>query len=247
LRRLDSAPALPEDSFQSEQETETEEALKLVADLHLALRTLEIVGQLVKNFPGSLVGEDKFALVKECYDLGLRTVSMLFKLFQENADDFIDLVVDRVVERESKFEESREQFKKRVRRLLFWIIERCCFGLIKRISLAVGHSELIDTFREVFDKNPTTAVSLVDMSVRLDNLGFPEDELHELSKRLKSNFVADRLLKQLVVEHFYLFSTKEKTKQKVCSALNIEIQRLRQIDQCTKTEKLVDRDAAYSN
>ncbi len=241
LRRLDAAPTLAEDVFDDERDTD--EALKLVADLHLSLRTLEIVGQLVKNFPGSLIGEDKFALVKECYDLGLRTVSMLFNLFQENAEAFIDVVVDRLVERDGKSLESREGFKKRVRQLLFWMIERSCFGLIKRISLAVGHSQLSETYREVLEKNPTTAVALIDMSVRLDNLGFPEDELQELSKRLKSNIVADRLLRQLVVEHFYLFPTREQTKQKVCAALDIEIHRLRQIDEQSKEEKLVKRPA----
>ena len=85
---------------------------------------------------------------------------MLFKLFQENADAFIELVVDRLVEHDSKSGENRDEFKKRVRKLLFWIIERSCFGPIKRISLAVGHSELSETYREVFDKDPCATVAL---------------------------------------------------------------------------------------
>jgi hypothetical protein len=239
LRRLDSAPTLADEP--SEGEEETNEALKMIADLNMALRTLEIVGQLVKNFPGSLVGEDKFALVKECYQLGLRTVSMLLGLFQENSEAFIDLVVDRVIERDNKSAENREQFKKKVRQLLFWMIERSRFGLIKRISLAVGHTQLGETYREVLNETPTNAVALLDISVKLDNLGFPENELQELSKRFTNNVLSDRLLRQLVVEHFYLFPTSEQTKQKVCSALKIKIHRLRQIDEQSKDEKKIAR------
>jgi hypothetical protein len=60
LRSLDAAPALPEqiDEF-DEGEDETNEALKMLAQMNLALRTLEVLGQLVKNFPGSLQGDDK--------------------------------------------------------------------------------------------------------------------------------------------------------------------------------------------
>jgi hypothetical protein len=239
LRRLDSAPALSEEKGEAEEETN--EALKMIANLNMALRTLEIVGQLVKNFPGSLVGEDKFALVKECYRLGLRTVSMLLDLFRENSEAFIDLVVDRIIERDSNFDGDREKFKKKVRQFLFWMIERSCFGLIKRVSLAVGHTQLGETYKEVLKESPTNAVALLDISVKLDNLGFPEDELQDLSKRFSNNIFSERLLRQLAVEHFYLFPTKEKTKQKVCAALGIEVQRLRQIDEQSKSEKKIAR------
>jgi hypothetical protein len=227
LRELDEAPTLDDDM--PDLVDETDEALKMIAQMTMALRTLEVLGQLIKNFPGSLVGTDKYQLVKECYELGLRTVSMLFSLFDSKVDDFVDLVADRIIESRKPIKDS-EEFRKRMKSFLFWLIEATCFGMIKRISLAVGHPQLSETYAEVNRDMDSNASALVDIAINLEHLGFPEDQLQELSKRFPCDSFCGRVLRQLVVEHFYLFPTKESTKQKVCTAMEIPIQNLRQID-----------------
>lgn len=230
LRTLDSAPELtePNDEFEG-GEDETNEALKMLAQMNLALRTLEVLGQLVKNFPGSLQGDDKLALVKECYSLGLRTVSMLFDLFQRDVEGFVDSVYGRLIEKHPDIRD-RDELKSKVRKFMFWMIESVSFGMIKRISQAVGHSQLGEIYREVREQDESNATALVDIAIRLENLGFPEERLTELAAKFHKSFFCGRVLKQLVVEHFYLFPTHESTKQKVCEALKIEIKRIRHID-----------------
>lgn len=241
LRRLDSAPSVPElEPDSGDGEAETNEALKLIAELTLALRTLEVLGQIIKNFPGSLVGADKYALVKECYELGLRTVSMILDLFQNNSSGFIDFVIDRVAAKHPDIiqKNNRDDLERKLKSLLFWMIETCCFGIIKRISQSVGHSQLSETYREVRESMDTNSVALIDISVQLDNLGIPDEYLKELNDRFKGSVLCDRLLRQLVVQHFYLFPTKEPVKQKVCAMLKIPIHNLRGIDVKSKQEKL---------
>lgn len=166
LRKLDSAPVLPEPVTEStDGEEETNEALKMIAKMNLALRTLEVLGQLVKNFPGSLVGNDKYALVSECYALGLRTISMLFDVFQQDVEGFVDLVVDRVIDRHPEVAD-REELKKKMSQFMFWMIESASFGMLKRISQAVGHSQLVETYREVKDDSCTNAAALIDCEIR---------------------------------------------------------------------------------
>ena len=238
LRRLDSAPTAPEEADDSE--AETNEALKFISQINLALRTLEVLGQIVKNFPGSLIGTHKFALVKECYELGLRTTSMLLGFFKDNADGIIEFLANHVQEKFPKIH-KRDELENKIRSFLFWMIEGTCFGLVKRVSTAVGHSQLGETYAEVLQSMKTNAVALIDVSIQLDNLGMPEDLIEDLSKRFGNNVFCDRLLRQLVVHHFYMFPTKEHTKQKVCAALKIPIRNLRGIDQLSKDEKVVTK------
>ena len=42
-------------------------------------------------------------------------------------------------------------------------------------------------------------MKLIDMSIKLDNLTFPEDDLKKLKKEFKSNPICDRLIRHLVV------------------------------------------------
>lgn len=266
LRSLDSAPDFPEEVDTDEGEVETNEALQMLSRMNLALRTLEVLGQLVKNFPGSLHGDDKLALVRECYALGLRTISMLFDLFQRDIEGFVDFVFDRLVDRHPEIKDV-EDLRRKVRKFMFWMIENASFGMVKRISRAVGHSQLGEIYREVRQENDTNAFALIDIAIRLENLGFPEEQLIEMADRFgpgKPPFEArsekkslkvipraqgskepfcDRLLKQLVVEHFYLFPTREKTKQKVCAALKIEMQSIRHTEVNTEQQRLAPRSA----
>lgn len=230
LRRLDAVPQVPEEIAEdAEYEKETNETLLLIGQLTEALRTLEVLGQLVKNFPGSLVGQDKHALIIECYRLGLRCIAMMFSLFHQNVDEFVDLVADRIISRTPDIKD-RETFKAKLKRFMFWMVEATSFGMIKRISLAAGHPDLTETYSDVLKELGSNAAALVDISIKLDHVGFPEEELQKLSGRFENNVLCGRVLKQLVVEHFYLFPTKIGTKQKVCAALGIPIEDIRQID-----------------
>ena len=266
LRSLDDAPQLPEAIDYDEDEGEANDALKMLSKMNLALRTLEVLGQLVKNFPGSLDGDDKLSLVRECYALGLRTVSMLFDLFQRDVEGFVDFVYDRLIEKHPEINDV-DDLKKKVRRFMFWMIENASFGMIKRISRAVGHSQLGEIYKEVREKDDTNAFALIDIAIRLENLGFPEDRLKELAERFGPEKVSitshvrtksdkmvpaiansrdpfcERILKQLVVEHFYLFPTREKTKQKVCAALQIEMQSFRCTEVNSAQQRLAPRSA----
>ena len=76
------------------------------------------------------------------------------------------------------------------------------------------------------------------LSVQLDNVGIPEDTLKEALNHVYGNYFCERLLRQLVVQHLYLFPTRQSTKQKVCALLNIPIISLRGIDLKSRQEKL---------
>ena len=239
LRKLDAPKALSTDLDDvDESADEPNELLRMLSDLNLALRTLEILGQLVKNFPGSLRGADKMRLVEECYHLGLRCITMMFGVFNKDVLNFIDLVVDRVIDKHPEVRD-RDDLKNRVRQFMFWMVEGAAFAVIKRISQAVGHSQLSETYRDVRAKSDTNAVALIDMSIRLDNLGFPDQELQDLAKRFEKNIFSGRILQQLTVQHFYLFPTDYDTKQKICNALDIEIKGLRGIDVKSSHERVI--------
>ncbi len=236
LRQLDQHTQQLEET--DDEEAERNEVVHSIAKLNLAFRTLEVLGQLVKNFPGSLVGSDKFELVKECYLLGLRTTEMLLGFFRENANSVAAHLVEVIRERHPKLKE-RADLTDKAKEAVFILLESVCFGTLKRISHAVGHSSLEETYTQVKAKLDTNAVKLIDMSVKLDNLTFPEDELRKLKREFKSNVICERLVRHLVVHYLYIFPTSERLKQKICAEFEISIQRLRGMDATTQQQKRI--------
>jgi len=239
LRNLDAAPLSPEMDEDIGDE-ETNETLIFISKLNLAFKTLDVLGQLVKNFPGSLVGADKLALVKECYEMGLRTLALILNVFQECSEELLTTVMHEITKNNPEFKDHRA-VETQMKRFVFWMMEISCFGMLKRISLAVGHPQLKETYRVVLADLGTNAAALIDMSVRLDNSDFPEERLIELCRDLKNNIMCERLLQYLVVHHLYVFQTPTSLKQKVCEALDIPIKSINDVDYKSEKVKLTPR------
>ena len=194
------------------------------------------MGQIVKNFAGSMKADPRYTLVKECYELGLRVTGMILKGWESSGEEFIKHVLSVVLEKESHIE-NREELESMMKNFIFYFCESVSVGILKRISQAVGTKDLADTYRRVLEENQTNAYQLIDLSIKLDHLGLPTGDVFRLNEEFKGNIFCRRLLCRLVINHFYLFSSSDQTKQKVCSKLGIKIDHLRQLDFKTSTQK----------
>lgn len=235
---LDEEP--PNIGNQPDETEETNETLRTIAKLKAALRTLEVMGQIVKNYAGSMKNDPKYQLVEQCYELGLRVVGVIFDVWQRSGEEFVQEVLDMVLRKDDNIQ-TKEELEKLMKQFIFYFCETTSFSIIKRISHAVGTKDLNDVYEKVLAKNPTNAYRLVDLSVKLDSIGVPTGDIYDLNEKFKNNVFCSRLLSHLVLHHFYLFNTNEQTKQKICNKLGIKMQTLRGIDATTTSQKRLPR------
>src|ERR1700747_1861616 len=92
-------------------------------------------------------------------------------------------------------------FEQRVRSLIFFIYELFCFAMVKAIARSVGHPDLSITYKNVLgsDTGNSKAIQMIDLSIRLDNLSFPENEIMAALKAFRGNILCQSLLRRLVV------------------------------------------------
>jgi hypothetical protein len=211
-------------------------ALRLVRDLKAAVRTLEIMGQIVKNFAGSMKTDLRYKLVKECYELGLRIVGNILQIWQGAGEQFISEILSVVLEKNANLE-TKEELEKKIKAFIFYFCETIAFGIVKRISQSVGCKDLTDIYKRVLDENPTNAYKLVDLSVKLDSAALPINDVLRLEEDLRDNIFCKRVLCRLVLAHFHLFKSAYATKQTICGKLGIKMEHLRSIDYRTAAKK----------
>jgi hypothetical protein len=149
----------------------------------------------------------------------------------------VDLILNSIKDEKEVKEITRQQLADLVRGLFFSLTEAMIFGLLKRISHAVSAVELVPTYREILNANPTSSFKLADMSVKLDTLKLPTKEVIALSEEFQENLLCKHLLRKLVVHHIYLFPTDYKTKQQICEPLGIPIKQSRGIDVAYEEQK----------
>jgi GTPase SAR1 family protein len=214
----------------TDEECEQDEVLRSVADLNDALRTIQVLGQVVKTFAGQLEAEPKRVLIQECYNLGLRVLSVLLGAWKDNPEQIIENIIDNILKRFADDQDiknmTRDDLTKLVKGFIFMFSEMITFNVIKRISQAVGSPHLELSYDRLVEasESPSYAVRLLDSSVRLDIKKIDVKAVVKVHKGIEDSVFADRVLKHLVIHYFRLFHTEVATRQALCEALDIPVE-----------------------
>jgi hypothetical protein len=64
------------------------------SELTNALKTMDVLGQIVKNFPGDVIGDNKVAIISEIHEIGMRIVQVFLDIFSCYQEDLIKKLAD---------------------------------------------------------------------------------------------------------------------------------------------------------
>ena len=200
---------------------EEEEQIEGVVRLNEAMKTLQIMGQVLRNFPGSLEGDIKVSIARESYLMGLRVLGFFCALIRPNLGDLQK--VFREFLRDEGLEDV-EEIERVADFVLYNMVAAVAFGMIKKISHSLGSEYLAETFEEVADQRVPTSISLVNLSIKLDHFKvFPVRDVIDVYKDTHKNLFTSSIVRGMVLQHLYLFPVAHGTRQQVCDRLEIKI------------------------
>lgn len=210
----------------SEDTEELEIDMDIIGQLNWSFKTLEILGQILKNYYGSIRGDHKITLASEAYNLGLRSLDSFLSVINTHSESLIN-EIEKIIE--EKHVTSNEEITKLATHFVFNLCCAISYQFIKKVSSSVGSDKLSDTFRRVLHSNNTVAVKLIDLSIKLDHKQvIPVSEIEQLKNELKNNnLIGYSLLRGLVINHLYMFKINFREKQRICKLLNISIESYR--------------------
>lgn len=231
MRKRDRARRDVEDEAgDGELETPEEQGgdLAPVRELNRALKAVEILGLILKNYP-SLFAERKEELLRECYELGGRAVTSVMKLVEHHREEVLEDFILLLQEEYPGFD--RERLMKRSKTMLFGFAHLLTHGVVRRVSQAVGSESLEITYQKVYDRTDLAIVDLYYCSVRLDNwYSFPRALIEELHEGYSDELLVHTILERLVRDHLKLFPRNVSVRQSVCELLGIEYRTVQRSD-----------------
>jgi hypothetical protein len=193
-----------------------------VRRINIALKTIQILGQILKNFAGSIVGDVKTEIAEECYRLGLRSLAAIFHLMRGNEEAVVGAIFE-ILKREHPSTNTRALFE-RAKSGVYVLARIMAYGIIKRVAYALGSDRLSVTYSKVVERWRCNAVLLIDTSLKLDHMTeLPESQIATQMKIFRRNPLAESLLRQLVLDHLYLFDVNYVVKQRLCQKVKIPI------------------------
>lgn len=213
-------------------------SLDILSTMIQAIKTIEIVGQVTKKYWGELKAKQKYELAEETYMLGLRTLGFHFSLVANDTGMLVDYLKHIYRKKYPNKNYSKEEIDRASKNFIFNICSLSTFGIVKRVTNAIGYENLAGTFEDILETHNFNSVKLIDTSIKLDhNKIFPWNELEKVKKDTEKNYLANTVLRNLVINYLYVFNTSLKDKQKLCAMLGIKMEEQRMIDATSQVKR----------
>jgi hypothetical protein len=190
--------------------------------INIALKTVHILGQVLRNFPGSLRGEAKVRIAEQCYMLGLRVLGFVLSAVQHNEDGLRRYYSELMRDQQPAL--SPLALGQSAEEAIITLVELWCFAMIKTLSHSVGMEDLVETYKEVLARHSQTlSVQMIDTSIKLDHFwSFPEAQVDSLHRQVRQNMLAYSVLRALVAHYLYLYRTIHMIRQKYTKVFEIK-------------------------
>lgn len=203
------------------------EEFDLVANINWALKTLEIMGKILKNYYGSINAVKRVEITEEVYYLSLRSLNIFLTNFIENKESIIELLQNSLKDTE-KF--SDEKLEQSAARLLFNVITTITEFFISKVSDSAGNSKIGDTFEEALKNNLYLSVKLIDVAIKLNHgHNIPFKDIEEMLPEIKTNYLVRTLLSKIVIDYIYMFPIEYKDRQRISALLEFDDKRSKRI------------------
>ncbi len=195
-----------------------EETKKMMLPLLKSFRSIEIVGQIIKNRKGSLEIQHLNSMLTELYTTSFRTITFFNEVLNSAKADIIEAINEKVEEGDTK-----RQIEERISSFLQYVNFRMCLVVFGKLTQCAGNKELKKLYTEVANTIGTPAAKIVTFGINLSYSSLNMNELSQLVDEFKGNIVALRLLKARVRSYVYNKNIDYLQKQKIASTLKMEL------------------------
>ena len=188
----------------------------------MAFKSIQILGQILRNYPGSLEAGMKLTIAKESYSLALRSLKVMFNAVEQGREDLVHFLSDLLRERYPKW--SDERVSARVSKFVFALAEGLAFVVTKHVADSVGDEALTLTYDTLLTENPSMPARVIDLAIRLFHFSqFPEAETISLYRDVHKNPFVAQLIRRHVWFYFYIMPARYDLVRSICAQLNIEL------------------------
>lgn len=203
---------------ESKNINDNSEIISVMLPFYQSFRSIEIVGQIIKNRKGSLEIPQLKSMITELYTTGFRTIGYYNELINAMKEDIIALINE-----ELKDGDGRTEIEARINEFVQMMSFKICLGIFTKLMFTIGVKDLKKLYTEVATEINTPAAKLVSFSINSYHGSINPDELKKLVDEFKGNIVALRILRSRVRSYVYNRNLDISMKQKYASILNMTL------------------------
>lgn len=198
-----------------------------LAGVSSAMRIMDVLGQVLRNYPGDIDGELKLQIIDEIHKLGMRTMEVLFTTLGIYEEDLIHYVSEQA-KRKVNPNIPAEVIQK-TRDFLSVLMASTTRGMIHKIATCFQNEALLPAIRETFASKESLSQELILQDLYCNLLKRPDVEsVLMLKNRLEKNneHFPQTILQSIVAQYLRHNHCSHETRQKLCAGFHFANDRI---------------------
>ncbi len=226
LKRKDEIEKSQSSSNKDELESELEDD-ELAIELRRSIKTVEVMGRIIKNRAGSLKKEQLESIFKEGMNVHLRIMTSFIELIknkesQNFVEEFITKKLEQIIyetetEEEKKKLLANEDKLKKIARNIFWNVNfSIIYGFNSKIIHSLGSNKLTNVVQSVCDVENTPATFIIKHGIYMwYNKSLQIDEIYDKIESDGFSKTAKCIMEHKIVNHCQTHSMGFKEHQQI--------------------------------
>lgn len=193
------------------------------------LRGSEVLGQILKNYYGSLTRIKKSEYIKEIADAPLRLLHYIFENTISNPDDIIENIEKHLLDK--KLDLTKDEIKNISTKFISQFVCQISTGIVIKMTESINSEKLSEDIRIFSSNNNKIAYNLLEAATYLLSPNkLPIDKISNLAKIIENNQLAFQVLQNLALYHIHMFHTPDRSKQQLGSLVKINLSKQRTLN-----------------
>lgn len=216
----------------SHNDVDESESPDILADINKTFKGMEIAGQIIRNRHASLKRDSLNILAENGINAGLRFLKYFIAISDVAKNEIIKVISAHLSETPGL---TNGEIEKHAENAYLHLTYGVINSVVRKIATSVGSKEAMEIYKAIEEKESTPALLLLKQSIELHFLKrIDMRSITQSVEKLKGNFVCTRILKELVIQHIYMFPVDYKEKQQLSKLLGLSVKGQQLIEQKQK-------------
>ena len=194
--------------------TEKEREMAAVSS---ALKTIEVLGQILQNYPVAVKGEEKLEIITEMHKLGMRSVQAIINTMGYLEKDLVEYIMERAIEKNKNV--RREDVAKATRRFINMLVSGMARGMVHQVANALNSEHLLPAAQQTFEADNSISSKLILTDLKMNCINrFTYSEVRSLKNQLDSDKerFASRILDSIIAQYLNYNRCNRELRAKLC-------------------------------
>lgn len=197
---------------------EVSEKEKDMAAVVAALKTIEVLGQILQNYPVGIDGQDKLDIITEIHKLGMRSVQAIINTMGYLEQDLVEYVYERASKESRNI--NKDEVVQATRSFINLLVSAMARGMVHQVAISLNSEHLLPAATKSFERDKSISSKLVLLDLKLNCLKICNyKEIQSLKKDFDTynEKFASRILDSIVGYYLNFNRCDHALRSKLCS------------------------------